>query len=172
MSETYPFPAPSLPDNAYLGIAEGTFALPVTDIHLIFEPVILETTKLVREHVSSLPVPPKAILLIGGFGESNYLCERLREALGGVEILRPPGAWRAVAQGAVMMGLEAEAAEKEGRRSEERVKRYGIELVKRYDERLHSSIRRKRHWCGLDGCYKISVMHWFPEVRTLLVKAC
>lgn len=161
-SETYPFPAPGLPDNTHLGIADGTFALPVSDIHLIFEPVILETTKLVREHVSSLPVPPKAVLLVGGFGGSDYLRETLREALGRVEILRPAGPWSAIAQGAAMMGLEA--AEREGKGGKKCVGRYGVELVERYDERLHSSIRRKRHWCGLDGCYKISVMHWFPEV--------
>lgn len=167
--ETYPFPAPSLSDNASLGIFDGTFALPVSDIHLIFEPVILETTRLVREHVSSLPVPPKAVLLVGGFGGSDYLLETLREALGGVEILRPAGAWSAVAQGAAMMGLDA--AGREDRGSDQGTVRYGIELVEMYDERSHSSIRRKRYWCGLDGCYKASVMRWFPEVSNSLVEA-
>lgn len=163
--EIYPFPVPSLPDNESLGISDGTFALPVSELHLIFEPVILETTKLVSEHVSSLPVPPKAVILLGGFGGSEYLHERLREALGRVEILRPPRPWRAVAQGAVMKGLEG--VEQQGSGNGKGVRRYGMELIEKYDERLHSSIRRRRHWCGLDGCYKVHVMRWFPEVSTL-----
>lgn len=146
-----------------MNVTDGVYALPVSDLHTIFEPVILETTKLVSEHVFSLPFAPKAIFLAGGFGASEYLRERLREALGGVEVLQPPGAWRAVAQGAAMMGLAA--AERECL-AEARVRRYGLEWVARYDEGAHASIRRKTYWCGLDGCYKVSVMHWFAEVST------
>lgn len=82
-----------------------------------------------------------------------------------MEILRPSRPWSSIAQGANFLGLEA--AERENQGGEERVRRYGIELVERYDERLHSSIRSERYWCGLDGCYKVAVMHWFPEVSNL-----
>lgn len=161
--ETFPIPVPGLPDNRALGIMAGHYALPAFDLHTIFEPVILEITNLVSEQVSSMACPPKTLLLVGGFGASEYLRESLKMALGkGVEVLRPPGAWRAVAQGAVMKGLAMAGV---GRSEERReVKRYyGTEWVSKYDEKLHASIRGKRYWCGLDGCYKVSTMQWFTE---------
>lgn len=48
----------------------------------------------------------RAVLLVGGFGQNNYLKERLRSTLGSsVAVLQPPNAWTAVVRGAVMMGL-------------------------------------------------------------------
>ena len=149
-------------ENAALGIADSIYALPVSDIHIIFEPVIRETVNLVREQVASLPAPPRAFLLVGGFGGSDYLLERLRVALDGVEVLRPPSPWRAVAQGAVIRGLGTAGESMAGGKRE---RRSGMEVVARYDESVHASIKRKKYWCGLDGCYKVFVMQWFTQVR-------
>ncbi|KAL2255158.1 hypothetical protein VTK26DRAFT_3981 [Humicola hyalothermophila] len=40
-------------------------------------------------------------------------------------------------------------------------KHYGTEWRTRYDERLHAHLRHRRHWCGLDGCWKVYTMEWF-----------
>lgn len=103
--------------------------------------------------------------MVGGFGASNYLKERLRNAVNrSVQILQPPNAWLAVVQGAVMKGLAQSAPEQltmvkiQNRKAR---KHYGTEWRVRYDEKLHASLRDKRHWCGLDGCWKVYTMEWF-----------
>lgn len=121
--------------------------------------------KLVKDQISASNVPIKAVLLVGGFGASNYLKERLRGAVdNSVQIMQPPNAWLAVVQGAVMKGLAQSAPEQltvvrvQNRRAR---KHYGTEWRVRYDERLHGHLRHKRHWCGLDGCWKVYTMEWF-----------
>ena len=160
--ETFLIPVPGLADNRALGVAAGHYSVPTADLHTIFEPVILEIANLVTEQVSAMARPPKTLLLVGGFGASDYLRESLKMALGkGVDVLRPPGAWRAVAQGAMMKGLAMAGVRSEERR--EVKKYYGTEWVSKYDEKLHASIRGKRYWCGLDGCYKVSAIQWFTD---------
>ena len=163
--DTYMIPVAGLPNNKELGITRGRFALKASDVRTIFEPVVLEVIKLVKDQISASGVPIKAVLLVGGFGASNYLKERLRNAIENeIEILQPPNAWQAVVQGAVMKGLALSAPDKlttvrvQNRRAR---KHYGTEWRTRYDDKVHSKIRDKRHWCGLDGCYKVYTMEWF-----------
>lgn len=110
-------------------------------------------------------MPIKAVLLVGGFGASNYLKERLRGAVDQkVQIMQPPNAWLAVVQGAVMKGLAQNSPDKltmvrvQNRKAR---KHYGTEWRVRYDEKLHANLRNKKHWCGLDGCWKVYTMEWF-----------
>lgn len=131
----------------------------------IFEPVVGEVIKLVQDQIKSSKVPIRAVLLVGGFGASNYLKERLRNAVDHrIKILQPPNAWLAVVHGAVMKGLANSAPEQltmvkvQNRKGR---KHYGVEWRVRYDETLHSTLRHQRHWCGLDGCYKVHAMEWF-----------
>lgn len=120
---------------------------------------------LVKDQIASSQVPIRAVLLVGGFGASNYLKERLRHAIDrNVQILQPPNAWLAVVQGAVMKGLAQSAPDEltmvkvVNRKAR---KHYGTEWRARYEERLHHSIAHKKHWCGLDGCHKVYTMQWF-----------
>ena len=105
------------------------------------------------------------MLLVGGFGASNYLKDRLRNAINkSIQILQPPNAWLAVVQGAVMKGLAQSSPEKltmvkvQNRKAR---KHYGTEWRTRYDENIHGHLRDKKHWCGLDGCWKVYTMEWF-----------
>lgn len=143
----------------------NSFPQQASDVRTIFEPVVEEVIKLVEEQIKSSNVPIRAVLLVGGFGASNYLKERLRNAIDRkIQILQPPNAWLAVVHGAVMKGLANSAPDQltlvkvQNRRGR---KHYGTEWRVRYDERLHSGLKDKRHWCGLDGCYKVYAMEWF-----------
>jgi molecular chaperone DnaK (HSP70) len=72
----------------------------------IFEPVVRKIIKLVEAQILSTSQKVTAVLLVGGFGQNNYLKERLRASLGsGILVLQPPNAWTAVVRGAVMLGL-------------------------------------------------------------------
>lgn len=165
--ETYTIPVGGLANNKALGITRGRFALKASDLQTIFEPVVLEVIRLVKEQITSSNVPIRAVLLVGGFGASNYLKERLRNAVDKkIQIMQPPNAWQAVVQGAVMKGLANSAPEDltmvkiKNRKAR---KHYGTEWRTRYDEKAHSHLKHKRQWCGLDGCYKIHAMEWFIQ---------
>ncbi|EJT70088.1 hypothetical protein GGTG_12261 [Gaeumannomyces tritici R3-111a-1] len=172
--DTFAIPVGGLANNRELGISRGRYSLKATDLQTIFEPVVLEVIKLVRQQMAASKVDVRAVLLVGGFGASNYLKGRLRNALlqttspaGGaqpIEVLQPANAWLAVVQGAVMKGLALSAPDQltmvkvRNRRAR---KSYGTEWRSRYDETKHGNVADKRHWCGLDGCYKIYTMEWF-----------
>ena len=81
----------------------------------------------------------KAVLLVGGFGQNNYLKERLRASLGTVQILQPPNAWTAVVRGAVMMGVARSDPRLTavGLVSRAARKHYGADLGVDFDETRH-----------------------------------
>ncbi|KAF5021424.1 hypothetical protein F66182_6518 [Fusarium sp. NRRL 66182] len=162
--ETYNIPVAGLANNKALGISRGRFALKASDLQTIFEPVVLEVLKLVKDQITASNVPIRAILLVGGFGACNYLKERIRNTVDkSVQILQPPNAWQAIVQGAVLKGLANAAPNLAVVKVKNRKarKHHGTEWNSRYDESLHSHLKSKRHWCGLDGCYKVHTMKWF-----------
>ncbi|KAF4339987.1 hsp70 [Fusarium beomiforme] len=153
-----------LANNKSLGISRGRFALKASDVKNIFEPVVQEVIRLVKDQVTASSVPVHAILLVGGLGSSNYLKERLWMAVDrSVQIMQPPYAWQAIVQGAVIRGLAQSdpysAMVKVTNRKAR--KHYGTEWSVRWREKVHGSLKSKRYWCGLDGCYKVEAMWWF-----------
>ncbi|KAF7559220.1 hypothetical protein G7046_g4942 [Stylonectria norvegica] len=165
--ETYTIPVGGLANNKALGITRGRFALKASDLQTIFEPVVLEVIRLVKDQITASNVPIRAVLLVGGFGASNYLKERLRNSVDKkIQIMQPPNAWQAVVQGAVMKGLANSAPEQltmvkvKNRKAR---KHYGTEWRSRWDDKLHAGLKDKRQWCGLDGCYKVHAMEWFIQ---------
>lgn len=171
--ETYTIPVAGMANNRELGISRGRYALKASDLQVIFEPVVQEVINLVKGQIAASNVPIRAVLLVGGFGASSYLKERLRSSTDrNIQIMQPPNAWLAVVQGAVMKGLAQSAPEKlttvkvQNRKAR---KHYGTEWRSRYDEKLHKDLESKKHWCGLDGCWKVYTMEWFIK-RVRLIK--
>lgn len=82
---------PGLVDNAQHGVKRGKFSLSGYEIVQIFSPVLDEVIALVKGQITSTKREVKAVLLVGGFGESAYLRKSLRKAVGSqIEILVPP----------------------------------------------------------------------------------
>ncbi|PTB75898.1 hypothetical protein M440DRAFT_1334688 [Trichoderma longibrachiatum ATCC 18648] len=163
--ETYTIPVGGLANNKALGITRGRYALKASDLKTIFEPVVLEVIKLVKDQITVSNVPIRAVLLVGGFGASNYLKERLRNAVDkSIQIMQPPNAWQAVVQGAVMKGLANSAPDTltmvkvQNRKAR---KHYGTEWRTKYDERIHGHMSEKKSWSGMEGYYKVNAMEWF-----------
>ncbi|KAF9762171.1 hypothetical protein IL306_003548 [Fusarium sp. DS 682] len=162
--ETYNIPVAGLANNKSLGISRGRFALKASDVKTIFEPVVQEVIRLVKDQITASSVPIHAILLVGGFGSSNYLKERLRMAIdSSVQIMQPPNAWQAIVQGAVLKGLAQSAPDSAEVKVKNRKarKHYGTEWSVRWREKVHGNLKSKRYWCGLDGFYKVKAMWWF-----------
>ena len=163
--EVFIIPVCGLPDNERLGILRGRLALKGTDLAAIFEPLIIEIISLVKHQIESAGLPIRAVLLVGGFGASNYLKGCLRERLdSGVLVLQPPNAWQAVVQGAVIKGLANCAPNTcmtlhvESRKAR---RHYGMELGANFDLDLHQDLAQQKYWCEFYGCWRVTCMHWF-----------
>ena len=84
-----------LSDNPRLGISRGKFILSGEEVGKIFEPVVHEVKKLVMDQVRDVRLAsktPKAVVIVGGFGQSAYLRDCLRELVASfnIEVLQSP----------------------------------------------------------------------------------
>lgn len=162
-------PVGGLAPNKTLGISKGKYPLLASEVREIFEPVVPEIIKLVKRQIDTSKgrnSKNKALLLVGGFGSSLYLRDRIRKAIGnGIEILQPPDAWSAVIRGAVLKGLAINSPEVStvAVRKRKARKSYGFELSAPYDEVKHSHLKRTKFWSEEHGDYRVRVMHWFVK---------
>lgn len=66
-------------DNDDLGIKRHKLILEGTEVRQIFEPVIDTTVKLVMEQVKGCARPIKSVVLVGGFGDNEYLRKEIEK---------------------------------------------------------------------------------------------
>jgi hypothetical protein len=159
-------PFPGLPDNEEAGLDSGFLIMSADQVKEIFEPVVEEVINLVEGQVQSIRQNGGlvcGIVLVGGFGQSNYLYNRMKAhynmappppytvrpthavALSSpqsVEIYHPIHAWTAVVRGAVLRGLEGSMVV--SRRSRWH---YGTSYATVFDEAKHPI--SDRYWSPL-----------------------
>lgn len=85
---------PGLRDNVQLGIRRGKMRVPGTDVRTIFEPILNDVLKLVMDQIKASKIVVKAVLLVGGFGQSAYLRDSLRQEVksydNNIEVMQSP----------------------------------------------------------------------------------
>ena len=93
----YPLRVVGLLDNQALGIFRRKMWLDGSTVHSFFEPILDEDTQLIRQQIRATPKPPKAILLVGGLGQSPALLHTVEATFkkGGVEVIRPANGYGA-----------------------------------------------------------------------------
>ena len=171
-------PFPGLPDDEEAGLESGFLIMTAEQVKTIFEPVIKEVIDLVEGQVDAIKEKGgrvSGIVLVGGFGQSNYLYTRLKQhfnaappppysvqpthevaaaAQQSVEVLQPLHAWTAVVRGAVLRGIEGNLVEK--RRSRWH---YGTSYATVFDETKHPI--NDRYWSPLWERWMVSDrMQW------------
>ncbi|KAF3929078.1 hypothetical protein ABW20_dc0105783 [Dactylellina cionopaga] len=106
-------PMPGFANDPEAGIIEGQFELTYEDLKECFDPIMQQIIDLIQGQVDAIcdtGATPKYVFLVGGFGESDYLLDKLSEhsfgKAGKIEIINPDDAWSAVSRGAVLRGLE------------------------------------------------------------------
>lgn len=105
-----------------------------SQMQAIFDPVIEQVVALVKAQIVSTKKDIKAVLLVGGFGQSFYLKERLRSSLASsIEVIQPSNSWTAVVRGAVMIGAQSDVVQSRAAREH-----YGILAEASYDRSIHS----------------------------------
>jgi hypothetical protein len=169
-----------LANNESLSVKRGKLVLKSEDVKQILEPVIGQVVKLVLEQIRTTSGEVKAVLLVGGFGTSMYLRERIKEAVSKkIEVIQPPYGWSAVVRGAVLKGL----AQSDPKHSKVRLtsrmarKHLGTLVSCVYDEKIHSVSRKfathynlnrhdiklmnLRYFDAYGGTWRTSAMEWF-----------
>ncbi|WPH04010.1 Hypothetical protein R9X50_00689400 [Acrodontium crateriforme] len=171
-------PFPGLPDDEEAGLDSGFLIMTADEIKDIFEPIIRKVLELVEGQVEAVQAKNgiiSGIILVGGFGQSNYLYTRLKQhfnsippppytnkpthqiadaSQGSVEVLQPLHAWTAVVRGAVLRGVEGNLVEK--RRSRWH---YGTSYATVFDESRHPV--EDRYWSPLWERWMVSDrMQW------------
>ncbi|KAJ2905254.1 Hsp70 family protein [Zalerion maritima] len=152
-------PFPGLPDDEEAGLDSGFLVMTAVQIKEIFEPVVKEVCDLVQGQVDGLRSKGEivsGIVLVGGFGQSDYLYRRLKSHFSSaapppyseypthkplmsntgnsIEVMQPVYAWTAVVRGAVLRGLEGNMVISRRARMH-----YGTSYATVYDEEKHSS---------------------------------
>ncbi|KAL8866175.1 MAG: hypothetical protein Q9198_009005 [Flavoplaca austrocitrina] len=149
--EEYDVLIPAFPDSDELNVRRMVLCLLGTELHEIFEPVIQEILTLVNQQITLTEKAKsnvKAVLLVGGFGESHYLHRRIRESVAGrqIEVLKSPAGWTAVVRGALLKSLVEANTKVAGAKVCGRVARayYGTESAKMFDESEHDLEQREK----------------------------
>ncbi|KAM4066840.1 hypothetical protein HRG_000858 [Hirsutella rhossiliensis] len=173
-------PFPGLPDDEHAGLDSGFLVMSAEQIKEIFEPVVKEVCDLVLGQVEGIRVKGgivSGIVLVGGFGQSDFLYRRLKshftsaapppyserpthanasatEENGSIEVMQPVYAWTAVVRGAVLRGLEGSMVISRKSRMH-----YGTSYATVYDEDKHSV--SERYWSPLWERWMVSDrMQW------------
>jgi len=181
-------PLPGLPDDEAAGLDSGFLTMNAQQVKAIFDPVIKEVIDLVQGQVRAVKSKGGAvsgIILVGGFGQSNFLYTKLKEhfnsapppayteqpthavvkaAQSGIEILQPMHAWTAVVRGAALRGVEGSVVEKRRSRFA-----YGTSYATVFDESKHPA--SDRYWSPLWERWMVSDrMQWhIAKVRHLFI---
>lgn len=104
---------PTIGDIEEIGVYSGNLQITRADMRGLFDPTINRIIDLISAQVL-LVSHVDLILLVGGFGESEYLYQRIlawaNRAL--IRVLQPREASTAIVRGAVMKGLEAVGSSK------------------------------------------------------------
>ncbi|KAL8673655.1 MAG: hypothetical protein Q9168_001910 [Polycauliona sp. 1 TL-2023] len=82
--------------RSFNGNTDKEYQIPGSDVKAIFEPVIQEILDLVNGQINVTKAQVKAVLLVGGFGQSVYLRDSIRQAVTGqgIEVMQSPnGLW-------------------------------------------------------------------------------
>ncbi|KAI9774152.1 MAG: hypothetical protein M1840_005245 [Geoglossum simile] len=104
-----------IPDNLDEGLQGGSLVVTSDDLRSIFDPVVLRVLILIQTQIDRIRATNNSnntagdskipILLVGGFGSSNYLRRRIEERFPNCTVLQPPDAWSAVVRGALLRAL-------------------------------------------------------------------
>ncbi|KAH7367193.1 hypothetical protein B0T11DRAFT_51080 [Plectosphaerella cucumerina] len=172
-------PFPGLPDDEEAGLDCGFLVMTAAQVKAIFEPVVKEVCDLVQGQVDKLRAQGgivSGIVLVGGFGQSDYLYRRLKSHFASaapppyterpthatisssepssIEVMQPVYAWTAVVRGAVLRGLEGNMVISRKARNH-----YGTSYATVYDEEKHSV--SERYWSPLWERWMVSDrMQW------------
>ncbi|KAF2194329.1 hypothetical protein K469DRAFT_548682, partial [Zopfia rhizophila CBS 207.26] len=119
----YEVPVPAeIEDSGNLGIRDGKLVISTAEMKDVFDPVISFIVQLIIGQLERIDAAPghlkvAAILLVGGFGSSEYLRKYIENHFSGedgmpaIKVIQPVNAWSAVTRGAMLRGIQGDIVE-------------------------------------------------------------
>ena len=143
----YHVPVVGIADSTEKGVQAGFLLVTRAEVREIFEPIVQQVIDLISkqflEVLKSANGPISAILLVGGFGSSEYLYRRVSAwSNGKISILQPRNAWTAVVRGAIIRGLQGDVAAVQSRLSR---RYYGVVHDSSFDSTKHRPEEKRWH---------------------------
>ncbi|CAN8104679.1 unnamed protein product [Discula destructiva] len=156
------FPKADLEDDPAEGLESNCWEMTGDILQDIFEPIINEVRRLVRDQILGTQAKRpgkkiKGIFLVGGFGSSQYLKKRLDETYGatGIQVIQPHDAWGAIVKGAAL----SRVSNKANVVSTQAVRNYGVEGCYIFDSIID---RGRPTWVGVDdGLTWVNKLSWY-----------
>lgn len=130
---------PGLADNVEKGVRRQKLTIKGAVLRDLFKPVMGAITTLVKCQLQHSK-KARAIILVGGFGQSPYLRRCIQQVVGDeIEIMQPAYGWSAVVRGALLKALHDTSPEHSRVDiSSRRARRaYGVKLCDSYNPHLH-----------------------------------
>ena len=136
---------PTVNNIPHAGVVGGEFEISRDQMRQLFDPVIRQILELIKEQVNLTKKGAgsvNAILLVGGFGESEYLYTRIKSWADtqGIEVLQPRDAATAVVQGAVLKGMEPKVGPNKTQVARRARLSYGVPTKEEFVEGRHLEI--------------------------------
>ncbi|KAI9865698.1 MAG: hypothetical protein M1813_002156 [Trichoglossum hirsutum] len=105
---------PTVDEIKEAGVEGGHFGISRQEMRSLFDPIIDQIIDLIKHQVMIVSQGPQrvnSILLVGGFGESEYLYKRVSLWAGqyDVQVIQPREASTAIVRGAVLKGIEPQS---------------------------------------------------------------
>ncbi|KAF8465524.1 hypothetical protein BDZ91DRAFT_772210 [Kalaharituber pfeilii] len=140
-------PVVGVPDSKERGVKAGFLKVTRAEVHEIFEPIVTQVIDLISSQVLSVLKsshgPISAIVLVGGFGSSEYLYRRIVSwSNSKIPIIQPRNAWTAVVRGAILRGLQGDVAVVQSRLSR---RYYGVVHDSSFDPTKHHEEDKRWH---------------------------
>lgn len=149
-------------------ISEGLLTLSHNQLQKIFEPLVKDIIQLIAGQVDLFEAAIGegdeaeiiAILMVGGFSESPYLCSAVEKHFRpkGIAVITPPDAWTAVVRGACLAGISGDIITSRRARCH-----YGIMTVKQVNG-SESPQHADAYTDPYDGETRVpNAMEWFVK---------
>lgn len=140
---TYWVNIPTIGDIEEAGIIGGNFAISQEEMRGLFDPIIDKIIDLIKEQVTLVSVGTdivNSILLVGGFGESEYLYQRVYAWASRyqIQVIQPRDASTAIVRGAVLKGLEPKFGPSKTEILRRARRSYGVPTSAPYIQSVHS----------------------------------
>jgi len=147
----YEVPVPAeFEDNDEIGIRDGKLVISTAEIKIVFDPVISIIIQLIIGQLELIDAAPghlkvAAILLVGGFGSSEYLRKYIENHFSGedgmpaIKVIQPVNAWSAVTRGAMLRGIQGDIVETRIIRHH-----YGVVARTPWNEEIHEKGDKRR----------------------------
>ncbi|KAG5977078.1 hypothetical protein E4U56_000482 [Claviceps arundinis] len=155
------FPMAELEDDKDSNLVSNTWKLTGHELSRIFEPLVADVLRMIEYQVQEVRLkrPERGvsgICLVGGFGSSNYLMQRVKQHFPQTQVLQPEDAWAAIVKGAVLSKLPDQAAVT----STCATRHYGTKYWTHYDVSRDAG---EKTYLNRAGKLMVDKMGWFIE---------